>query len=197
MDRPLCRYCPPSGRAAQSGQNMRNQRRRGGFSVRPGDRDHLGRLVHGHCLRGCKTAEKQADIVVDRHPRRQAAAIWRFGAGYRCGMPGLVTSAAICDQSARDRSCRAMPSASARARASGLSSQASGIAPPAASARQVATPRPAKAQHGDRAPFIALHRDHVRAFQPDGAAPRHLLFRGLCPRAGPFWPASPRVFAAR
>src|SRR5437868_5780519 len=64
------------------------------------------------------------------------------GTGCVSGTPGVSTSAAILDQSIWRRFPVGMPSAAASATFCALSSKATTSAPPAASARQVASPEP-------------------------------------------------------
>ncbi len=49
------------------GQDVVNERRCGGFAVRPRNRDHAGRLVHLVPFAATQRAKEQPDVVVDRH----------------------------------------------------------------------------------------------------------------------------------
>ncbi len=55
---------------ARDRQDMGDQRRGGGFPVRAGDRHDLGRLLHLVPALQAQRAEEEADVIVDRHPRR-------------------------------------------------------------------------------------------------------------------------------
>ena len=75
-------------------------------------------------------------------PAALASGTVQCGSGWVSGTPGESTKAEKRDQSSSCRSPVLMPCVLARAMLSGLSSQATTVAPPACSARAVASPEP-------------------------------------------------------
>src|SRR5262245_39606145 len=100
-------------------------------------------------------------------PAERAICAIGCGLGWVCGMPGLMTSAAIPDQSATARSTMVTPAFSAASRVLALSSQAATSAPARASACAATRPERPRPSTAKRSPFCAA-RSIIRSPQLQG-----------------------------
>ena len=122
-----------AGRAQQMG----DQRGRGRLAVGAGDGDERGLPAWRR-----RSRQNSSMSPITSTPAARANPTVQCGAGCVSGTPGASTSAAILDQSTSARSAVANPARAAATVRSTSSSQASTCAPPAASARQLASPEP-------------------------------------------------------